>query len=65
MLASAMSGNPPPMIYTMLSATAIEHDLHLVARNLKDTKASGAMVFDPWNDDAQMFPLSPRTGHRL
>lgn len=21
-----------------------------------------AMVFDPWNDDVQMFPLSPRAG---
>jgi hypothetical protein len=44
----------------MLSATAIEHDLYLVRRNLKDTKVSGAMLFDPWNDDVQMFPLSPR-----
>ena len=46
----------------MLTATAMEHDLYLVTRNVKDTKPSGAMVFDPWNDDAQMFPLSPRAG---
>lgn len=42
----------PPVIDTMLAAAAIEHDLYLVTRNMKDTKPSGAMVFDPWNDDA-------------
>ncbi len=50
----------PPVIDTMLAATAIEHDLYLVTRNVKDTGPSGATIFDPWNDDAQMFPLSPR-----
>jgi predicted nucleic acid-binding protein len=59
------SGHPPPVIDTMLSATAIEHDLYLVTRNVKDTKASGAMIFDPWNDDVQIFPLSLRAGRRL
>jgi predicted nucleic acid-binding protein len=53
------SGHGPPVIDTMLAATAIEHDLYLVTRNVKDTRPSGAMVFDPWSDDAQMFPLSP------
>lgn len=56
------SGHAPPVIDTMLAATAMEHDLYLVTRNVKHTKPSGAMVFDPWNDDAQMFPLSPRAG---
>lgn len=55
-----MSGHPPPVIDTMLAATAIEHELYLAMRNVKDTKPSGAMVFDPWNDDVQMSPLSPR-----
>lgn len=54
-----VSGHAPPVIDTMLAATAIAHDLYLVTRNVKDTKMSGAMVFDPWNDDAKMFPLSP------
>lgn len=54
-----VSGHAPPVIDTMLAATAIAHDLYLVTRNVKDTKTSDAMVFDPWNDDAQMFPLSP------
>jgi predicted nucleic acid-binding protein len=53
-----------PVINAMLAATAIEHDLYLVTRNVKDTKPTGAMVFDPWNDDAKMFPLSPRVGRR-
>jgi predicted nucleic acid-binding protein len=51
----------PPVIDTMLAATAIEHDLYLVTRDVKDTRQSGAIVFDPWNDDTQMFPLSPMT----
>lgn len=56
------SGHAPPVIDAMLAATAVEHDLYLVTRNVKDTKPTGAMVFDPWNDDAQMYPLSSRTG---
>lgn len=53
------SGHAPAAIDTMLAATAIEHDLYLVTRNVKDTRPSGAMVFDPWNDDVGNFPLSP------
>lgn len=56
------SGQPPPVIDTMLAATAIEHDLYLVTRNVKDARPSGALVFDPWNDDPVRFPLSPRRG---
>lgn len=51
------SGHPPPMIDTMLAATAIEHELYLVTRNTKDVGATGAVVFDPWNDDPGRFPL--------
>ncbi len=58
------SGHPPPVIDTMLGATAIEHDLYLVTRNVKDAKPSGAVVFDPWNDDADMFPLSRGASRR-
>lgn len=54
------SGHAPPVIDTLLAATAIEHDLYLVTRNVKDTQSSGAVVFDPWNDDIEKFPLSPR-----
>ncbi|HRO01539.1 MAG TPA: type II toxin-antitoxin system VapC family toxin, partial [Nitrobacter sp.] len=55
------SRHAPPVIDTMLAATAIEHDLYLVTRNVRDTKPSAATVFDPWKDDAQKFPLSPRS----
>ncbi len=56
------TGHSPPVIDTLLAATAIEQDLYLVTRNVKDTKPSGAVVFDPWNDDVEMFRLSPRSG---
>jgi len=55
-------GHSPPVIDTLLAATAIERDLYLVTRNVKDTRPSGAFVFDPWNDEAANFPLSPRAG---
>ncbi|RXT44655.1 VapC toxin family PIN domain ribonuclease [Bosea sp. Tri-44] len=56
------SGHPPPVIDTMLAATAIEHDLYLVTRNVKDARPSGALIFDPWNNDPAKFPLSERAG---
>jgi predicted nucleic acid-binding protein len=52
------TGMAPPVIDTMLAATAIEHDLYLVTRNVKDVRDSGAAVFDPWNDEADRFELS-------
>lgn len=54
------ANHAPPVIDTMLAATAIEHDLYLVTRNVKDVKLSGAIVFDPWTDDVTRFPMSPR-----
>ena len=55
------SGHAPPVIDTMLAATAIAHDLYLATRNVKDVRPSGATVFDPWHDDVAMFPLGPST----
>lgn len=52
------TGHPPPVIDTLLAATAIEHDLYLVTRNVKDVRRSGAAIFDPWNDDPADFPLA-------
>ncbi|WEZ84254.1 type II toxin-antitoxin system VapC family toxin [Rhizobium sp. 32-5/1] len=52
------SGQAPPVIDTLLAATALEHKLFLVTRNIKDMRLSGAAVFDPWNDDVKNFPLS-------
>ena len=54
------SGHPPPVIDTMLAATALEHELYLVTRNTKDVGATGAVVFDPWTDDPERFPLASR-----
>ena len=53
------TGHPPPVIDTLLAATAIEADLYLVSRNVKDLRYSGATVFDPWHDDIAAFPLKP------
>jgi predicted nucleic acid-binding protein len=49
----------PPVIDTLLAATALEYDLYLSTRNLADVRASGAAVFNPWDDDPDHFPLSP------
>jgi toxin FitB len=57
-----VSGHAPPVIDTMLAATAIDHDLYLATRNVKDARSSGATIFDPWNDDPEKFPLSPHAG---
>ncbi len=46
------SHRPPPVIDTLLAATAIEYDLCLVTRNVKDVDASGATLLNPWEDDA-------------
>jgi hypothetical protein len=52
------TGHPPPVIDTLLAATAIEANLYLVSRNTRDLRHSGAVVFDPWQDDAAAFPMS-------
>ena len=53
------TGHPPPVIDTLLAATAIEEDLYVVSRNTKDLEHSGAAIFDPWRDDIAKFPLRP------
>ena len=52
------SGQPPSVIDTMLAATAIEHRLYLTTRNVRDVASSGAVVFNPWDEDLDDFPLS-------
>ncbi len=42
------TGHPPPVIDTLFAASALEHDLCLVTRNLKDVAGSGAELFSPW-----------------
>ena len=52
-----LSGHPPPVIDTLLAATALEHNLYLVTRNVADVVRSGVAFFNPWKDDAALFPL--------
>ncbi len=52
------TGLSPPVIDTLLAATAIEHDLFLVTRNIQDTRHSGAAVFNPWEDEPSRFPVT-------
>lgn len=51
------TGRPPPVIDTLLAATATEAQLYLVTRNAKDVAHTGAAVFNPWADDVADFPL--------
>lgn len=52
------TGKAPPVIDTLLAASAIKNDLYLATRNVKDVRDSGVVVFDPWNDDPAGFVLS-------
>lgn len=58
------TGHPPSVIDTMLAATALEHDLYLATRNMRDVRHSGAALFNPWEDDPTAFPLLPRSRRR-
>lgn len=52
------TGHPPPVIDTMLAASAIERGFYLATRNVRDVEYSGALVFNPWTDDPTRFPLA-------
>ena len=54
-----LTGHSPPVIDTLFAASALEHDLYLVTRNVRDVRTSGAQIFDPWSDEPEKFPLSP------
>lgn len=49
-----LTGHSPSVIDTLLAATAIEHDLYLATRNVAHVAHSGAVVFNPWQDDAEL-----------
>lgn len=42
------TGHPPPVVDTLFAATAVEHQLCFVTRNVKDVAGSGAEVISPW-----------------
>jgi len=45
----AHAGRPLPAIDSLLAATALEHDLVLVTRNLKDFVGLPVETFSPWS----------------
>ena len=51
------TGHPPPVLDTLLAATALEAGLYLVTRNTRDVRRTEAAVFNPWVDDPAGFPL--------
>ncbi len=58
------TGHPPPVIDTLLAATALHHDFYLVTRNVRDVRHSGAAVFNPWEDDPSAFSVIPSQRRR-
>ena len=46
----AQAGRPLPAIDSLLAATALEHDLVLVTRNVKDFAGLPVELFNPWRD---------------
>ncbi|NOQ34414.1 MAG: DUF4411 family protein [Methylococcaceae bacterium] len=44
------AGDPFPVIDSFLAATAIEHDLILVTRNISDVERSGARLLNPFDE---------------
>ena len=59
-----VTGQSPPVVDTMLAATALEHGLWLVTRNVRDVQHSGAAVFNPWTDDPAACVIQGRPGVR-
>lgn len=46
----ALAGRPLPAIDSLLAATALEHDLILVTRNIKDFTGLPVQTVNPWPD---------------
>jgi toxin FitB len=46
----AQAGRPLPAIDSLLAATALQHGLILVTRNLRDVQGIGAQALSPWDD---------------
>lgn len=46
----ATAGRPLPAIDSLLAATALEHDLTLVTRNLTDFDLPGIRILNPWQE---------------
>jgi predicted nucleic acid-binding protein len=48
----ALAARPLPAIDSLLAATALQHHLSLVTRNVKDFAGLGIEVINPWEFDA-------------
>ncbi len=46
----AAAGRPLPAIDSLLAATALEYDMVLVTRNIKDFAGLPVRIFNPWSD---------------
>ncbi|PJK11697.1 VapC toxin family PIN domain ribonuclease [Lysobacteraceae bacterium NML120232] len=46
----ASAGRTLPVVDAMLAATALQHDLTLVTRNVKDFEGLGVALVNPWLD---------------
>lgn len=46
----AAAGRPLPAIDSLLAATALEHDMVLVTRNIKDFAGLPVRIFNPWSN---------------
>ena len=46
----ASAGRTLPVVDAMLAATALQHDLTLVTRNVKDFESLGVPLVNPWQD---------------
>jgi predicted nucleic acid-binding protein len=44
-----LKGRPLKVVDGFIAATALEHDLTVVTRNVKDFAGLGVMVFNPWD----------------
>ena len=44
------AGRPLPAIDSLLAATALEHHLNLVTRNLVDFELPGLVIINPWQE---------------
>lgn len=49
---------------TLLATTALEHDLYLVTRNIRDPRHSGSAMFNPWEDEVSAFPILAKRRRR-
>jgi predicted nucleic acid-binding protein len=45
---AAAVGRPVPVVDALLAATALEHDLTFVTRNIADVSITGVQTLNPW-----------------